>query len=399
MIIITDKSKCCGCNACANICPKNCIKMKRDEEGFLYPDICQDECISCNICESVCPEINVRAEVPFKQDGYIVQIKDENIRRESTAGGAFSAIARYIIQSGGVVFGVVMDDKFLAHHTYVESELELQKYRNSKYVQSFVGESTFKQVKEFLNKGRTVCFSGTPCQIEGLKLFLKEDYKKLITVDVVCRAVPSPLAFEKYIELQNKCLGTDIINVRFRDKYFGYKYSTMNICTAKNNVSYHRGIESDPWLRAFFSGICNRPSCYECSFRKRYRVSDFTIWDCFSVRNFSKKMDDDKGTTRMLVHTSKGREIFDKIKEEMKYVELNPDEIVNGVKEIFEPSKRNPKRDEFMADLNILDAEKLFKKYFPNTIKVKIKRFIRIALYKLRIYKFVKNFYSIILKR
>lgn len=399
MITITDKSKCCGCNACANICPKNCIKMKRDEEGFLYPYICQDECISCNFCESVCPEINVRAEVPFKQDGYIVQIKDENIRRESTAGGAFSAIARYIIQSGGVVFGVVMDDKFLAHHTYVESELELQKYRNSKYVQSFVGESTFKQVKEFLNKGRVVCFSGTPCQIEGLKLFLKEDYKKLITVDVVCRAVPSPLAFEKYIELQNKCLSADIINVRFRDKCFGYKYSTMNICTTKNNGSYHRGIESDPWLRAFFSGICNRPSCYDCSFRKRYRVSDFTIWDCFSVRKFSKKMDDDKGTTRMLVHTSKGREIFDKIKEEIKYVELNPDEIVTGVKEIFEPSKQNPKRDEFMADLNILDAEKLFKKYFPNTIKVKIKRFIRIALYKLRIYKFVKNLYSIILKK
>lgn len=399
MIKITDKSKCCGCNACANICPKNCIKMRRDEEGFLYPVICQDECVKCNLCESVCPEINVQAEVPFRQDGYIVQIKDENIRRESTAGGAFSVIARYTIKNGGVVFGVMMDDKFLAHHTYVESESELQKYRNSKYVQSFVGDSTFKQVKEFLNQGRVVCFSGTPCQIEGLKFFLKDDYEKLITVDVVCRAVPSQLAFEKYIEFQNKRLGSDTINVRFRDKYFGYKYSTMNICNIRNNGSYHRGIESDPWLRAFFSGICNRPSCHECSFRKRYRVSDFTIWDCFCVRRFSKEMDDDKGTTRMLVHTSKGREIFDKIKEEIKYVKLNPDEIVDGVKEIFEPSKRNPKRNEFMADLNRIDAESLFEKYFPNTIKVKIKRFVRIALYKLRIYKFIKNFYSIILKK
>lgn len=399
MIEINDNSKCCGCHACTNACPKSCITMKRDGEGFLYPSIDKYKCIECGLCEKVCPEINVKMELPFKQDGYIVQIKSDVIREESTAGGAFTAIARYVIKNAGVVFGVTMDEKFSVYHTYVETEPELKKYRNSKYVQSTVGDLTFRQVKEFLNQDRLVCFSGTPCQIEGLKCFLNKEYTNLITVDVVCRAVPSPLVFEKYLELQNERLSSDITNIRFRDKYFGYKYSTMNVSTIKNNVNYHHGIESDPWLRAFFSGICNRPSCHKCSFKKRYRVSDFTIWDCFNIQKFSKEMDDDKGTTRMLIHTDKGREIFEKISRDIRSVKVESNDLVDGVKEMYESTMQHSRREEFMSDLNRLDAKNLFDKYFPNKITVKLERITRLAMYKLGVYSMIKNIYARIRKK
>lgn len=393
MIEIKDKSKCCGCSSCANICPKQCINMSEDTEGFLYPVVDKKKCIDCNLCINSCPELNLKEEKQFKQDGYLVQIKDDEIRKESTAGGAFTAIARFVIKNNGVVFGVTMDENFYVHHTYVEREEGLAKFRNSKYVQSAVGELTLKKVKEFLLQERLVCFSGTPCQIEGLKCFLKRDYENLITVDVVCRAVPSPLVFRKYVEFQNKKLDSKIVSVRFRDKFYGYKYSTMNIKTLNNNGKYHKGIESDLWLRAFFSEICDRPSCHSCSFRKRYRESDFTIWDCFNVGSFSKKMDDDKGTTRMLVNSEKGRNLFKNINEYINFERVDSDKLVYGVKELTESVKPNRLRKEFMNDLNILSTEKLFNKYFPNTMKVRVERVFRLTIYKLGIYSLIKNLY------
>ena len=234
MIEVTEKQNCCGCTACVAVCPKNCIEMKEDMEGFLYPEVDQSSCIHCNACDRVCPILNVKERKPFEQSAYIVQNKDVEVLRESTAGGAFTAIAKYVIHNSGVVFGVELNKNLEAHHIYVEDVTELKRFRNSKYVQSSVG-GTLRKVKFFLEQGKTVCFSGTPCQIEGLKCYLKKDYENLITVDVVCRAVPSPLIFRKYVELQKQELEDDIKTVRFRDKYYGYKYSTMNVVTDRNH--------------------------------------------------------------------------------------------------------------------------------------------------------------------
>ena len=209
MIEIKDKKNCCGCSACYSICPKNCIEMKADREGFLYPKINKDLCINCGLCETVCPIINKVEEKVFEQEGYLVQNKDEKVREESTAGGAFTAIAKYVLEKKGIVFGVQYDENLNVVHSYVENEIDLKLYRNSKYVQSKIGK-TFKQAKKFLDEDRWVCFSGTPCQIEGLKKYLKKDYNKLITVDVVCHAVPSPLVWEKYLEVQRKKYGNNI---------------------------------------------------------------------------------------------------------------------------------------------------------------------------------------------
>lgn len=366
--------------------------MQEDTEGFLYPTVDKEVCIDCKACEWVCPILNPKKEVPFQQYGYIVQNKDAKVLHESTAGGAFTAIAKYVLNKGGVVFGVELSEDLVAHHVCVEKEAELSRFRNSKYIQSCVGD-TYQQVKYFLNQGRCVCFSGTPCQIEGLKNFLGMESENLITVDIVCRAVPSPLIFRKYVEYQESVLSDEIRTVRFRDKHYGYKYSTMNVTTDRNHGNYHKGIDSDPWLRAFFSSICNRPSCHNCHFRKQYRVSDFTIWDCFHVGRFSKTLDNDKGATRVLVHTEKARRYFDEIKLEVDFVQAAPELLVIGTKEMQESVMPHDKRPLFFQDALKMDGVKLFEKYFPETFRVKVEHFVRIMCYRLGIYDTAKKFY------
>ena len=376
--------------------------MKIDDEGFVYPHVDEEFCVNCHMCEKVCPIMNVRDDRgDFERLGYIVQHRDKEVLRESTAGGAFTAIANYVLNQGGVVFGVELRDDLYeipsaAQHIWIDNSTDLKKFRNSKYIQSFVGKKTVQKVKYFLEQGKHVCFSGTPCQVEGVKQYLDikmVDQTNLVLVDVVCRAVPSPLIFRKYIEYLEQKNSEHIESVRFRDKYYGYKYSTMNVISDKNHGDYHLGVESDPWLRAFFSNICDRPSCHECKFRKLNRVSDFTIWDCFHVGRFSKELDNDKGATRMLIHSKKGLIILDKIKEDLKIVSVPVDQIISKSIELSSSVVPNNKRKLFFEDANSMNGHELFKKYFPETIRVKAERLIRVLCYKLGIYSIAKKIY------
>lgn len=388
MIEINRKQDCCGCTACLATCPKQCIIMQKDEEGFLYPIINRALCIDCGACTKVCPIQNPVVEVEKEQKAYLIQHKNEKVRLESSAGGAFTAIATAIIEKGGVIFGASYDDNFQVKHCYIEKKEELVKFRNSKYVQSDIGDC-FKQVKRFLEDNRWVCFSGTPCQIEGLAKYLGEEKEKLVLVDVVCHGVPSPLIWNKYLEYQN-VIDNKPDNIRFRDKFYGYKYSTMSVIKNGKNV-YHAGSQQDPMLRAFFDDTCDRPSCYDCPFKKRYRVSDLTIWDCFSVYDFDKSMDDDKGTTRMLCHTPKGKNIALEIQSLINYKEVEPDKLVKGVKEMTESVRMNPRRAMFMAEATRLSGKELFNIFYPITIKVKIKTGIRKILVLTGIYGTMKK--------
>lgn len=396
---IDDKSKCCGCTACKNICPQKAIEMKEDEEGFLYPIINKDKCINCGLCKKICPILNKVPEKKFKQKAYVVNNKDENIRSQSTSGGAFTAIAEYVIDNDGVVFGAAFDKVFNVEHTYVSTKEDLKKFRGSKYVQSDL-KNTFHEAKEFLDNGKIVCFSGTPCQIEGLKRFLGKEYEKLITVDIVCHAVPSPKFWRMYLKYQkNKLKISNISNIKFRDKSnYGYKYSTMSI--DYDDKKYYEGVETDPFLRAFFDDLSDRPSCYNCVFKKQYRVSDITIWDCFTIEEFDKELDDDKGTTRMLIHSNKGKKLFENIKNKFYYREIKPEILVKGVKEMYISVKENPNRIRFWKDINSMEPEKVIEKYFPvNTIRVKFERIIRRTLSKTKFYKKTKKFVKKILRR
>lgn len=393
-----EKQNCCGCGACADICPKKCINMEADQEGFLYPVVDKNKCINCGLCERVCPVLQVEGDKPFKQDGYIVQNKDEQVRKESTSGGAFTAIAKRVIQAGGIVFGAAYDDNFQVKHIAVNNENELWRFRNSKYTQSRTVEA-FQKVKAYLKGDKLVCFSGTPCQVEGLKKFLQKEYDNLLTVDVVCHAVPSPLVFQKYVAMQEQQYG-NVSDILFRNKeHYGYKYSTMTIKNSADKDVYSYGVDTDPMLRAFFSDVCDRPSCYNCHFKKRYRVSDLTIWDCFPVYEFNKDMDDDKGTTRVLIHTDKGRQLFEKIKQDMIYMEVDADRLTYGVKEMFHSVNLAKNRKAFMADAAVMSGNKLFAKWFPKTLKVRFNHMARLSCIKLRIYTPAKRIAKALLRK
>lgn len=382
-IKIEDKQLCSGCTACYASCPRKSIKMVRDEEGFLYPQVDKSKCINCGLCKKVCPILNKNKRKEYKQKGYIFQYNDDEIRKESTSGGAFTAIAEYVISKKGSVYGVEFDNKFNVKHQRITQNKELYKFRNSKYVQSNPSD-TFKNVLEDLKEGKLVCYSGTACQIEGLLSFLNKDYDNLITVDVICRAVPSPLLWKKYFDFRNK--NKNVKKVYFREKFYGYKYSNLSIYDENKNV-YHNGVDTDPYLRAFFSNIACRPSCYNCRFKEQLHKADFTIWDCFEVEKYDEDFDDDKGTTRILINSDKAQKVFDSIKEKHKYKEVEVDKLVSNFHQMFNSIKYNVKRDEFFKDLQENDFEYIIKKYFPNTAKCKIEKNVRIALIKTGIYK------------
>ena len=215
--------QCTGCEACANICPKDCISMVENAEGFLFPKIDSGKCVGCELCEKACP---VLSPIPIHKTQEDVKVyalihKDEDVRSHSSSGGAFSAIADFVLEQGGVVFGAAFDENFEVHHICVDKPEDLYKLRGSKYVQSRIGDA-YRQAKEKLQQGRLVFFTGTACQTSGLLGFLGRDYENLITQDLICHGVPSPLAWRKYIQLNRRWAKSEVEHIFFRDKIFGW---------------------------------------------------------------------------------------------------------------------------------------------------------------------------------
>ncbi len=395
---IENKAECCGCTACMSICPVNAITMEIDEEGFKYPKVDKQKCVKCGKCKQVCPIIN-KNETNMNQKAYVLNNKDNKIREDSTSGGVFTSIAQYVLEKNGVVFGACFDENFKVIHRWIEDKNDLSIFRGSKYVQSEL-DNSFRKVKEFLENRRYVCFSGTPCQIEGLLNFLNKDYEKLITVDLMCHAVPSPLVWKKYYEYIKKFKldNEEIQKILFRDKsQYGFKYSMMTI--ESKNKRYSEGVDTDPFLKSFFGDLSDRPSCYECAFKKQKHESDFTIWDCFNVELFDKNLDDDKGSSRMLINSKKGIQIFEEIKDDFDYIEVDIEKLVSGVKEMLNSVKIPENRKTFFADINSMPENEIFKKYFPTNLKTIAEKNIRIFLARTKMYKKVKNIIKKILKK
>lgn len=363
--------------------------MFPDSEGFLYPQVDQKKCTNCGLCQKVCPILN-RKEHSGQPIGIAIQARNDMIRRKSASGGMFAVIANYVIEQGGVVFGAGFDKNFNVVHSYSETKEGIVKYQGSKYVQSDIRE-TFRKAREYLEKGRYVCFSGTPCQIEGLKSFLRKNYDKLICIDIVCHGVPSPKVWRKYLDYYIKKENSQLIEASFRDKIYGYGSSTMTL-GFKNGIKYHHGHESDFMLKAFLTELSSRPSCYDCKFKIKSRVSDFTIFDCWSISQFDNSMDDDKGTTNVLVHTEKGKNIFAEISDQVNYcyVDVNKAISLDG-KMVLNSATPNEHRDEFFNDLDDLSLKELMNKFFPMSIKDKIKYTSKPILYKLGILNYLKR--------
>lgn len=377
MLEIIDKSKCSGCHSCANICPKNCISMEPDDEGFLYPKIATEHCVSCALCEKSCPIISPKQIEKRQNDiiAYATYTKNEEIRLNSSSGGVFTEIASYIINNDGVVFGAAFDDDFSVSHKYVENIDELSIFRGSKYVQSAI-KNTYKKAKEFLDNGRMVLFTGTPCQIGGLYSYLNKEYTNLITQDFICHGVPSPSVWQKYLDYQRKKKRSEINNVSFRDKTSGWKRFSM-LCDFENGDRYIRVLNKDPYMQSFLSNNCLRPSCYNCSFKGQERKSDITIADFWGIQEIKPEMNDDKGVSLVFVSSAKGHKIFDAISKKLVIETVNIDEAIKYNPSAIKSVKMPQKREVFMKSIKNKGFIKTTNRFFGGNFILMLKKVAR----------------------
>lgn len=323
MIRIEKKVNCCGCSACVQSCPKQCITMREDDEGFLYPVVDEKECINCGLCEKVCPVINQnQSKEPLKTIATINP--NEETRLKSSSGGVFTMLAEKNINEGGVVFGAEFDENWNVKHGYTETIAGLESLRRSKYVQSNIGES-FKQAELFLKQGRKVLFSGTPCQVAGLKLYLRKEYDNLLTVDVACHGVPSPMVWRDYLNEVTHCNIKSITNISFRSKQTGWKNYSIEISKSNSKVVCECA-GKNLYMQGFLSNLFLRPSCYFCPSKCGRSGADITLADYWGVDTFTPAMDDDKGTSLVLVNTKKGDFFFKSL--DVNFQKVNYDKAV-----------------------------------------------------------------------
>ena len=313
MIQIEDKKKCCGCTACKNKCPKNAITMKPDEEGFLYPYVDLDKCIDCGLCEKVCPIIN-NPKLPERSiAGYVVQNQNPQVLKESTSGGFVDAVNEWVIKQNGLACGVVFDENFMPTHVMIGKIEDLPAFRGSKYAQSKMG-SLYAKIEQTLKRQITVVFTGTPCQAAGLKQYLRKEYENLVIIDIVCRSIPSPLLWNKYLRYQEKKFSSKIKKVNCRNKTYGYHSGSL-VIEFVNGKRYSGSNRVDLYMKSFHHDICSRPSCYDCRFKTKTRCSDFTVFDCWEPEKvcLEKMTDDNRGYSNVIVHTGKGMKIIEQL--------------------------------------------------------------------------------------
>ena len=351
MVEITNKKKCCGCTACAEICPKNCIEMREDHEGFLYPHINVDRCINCGLCNRACPELNVREKTkPLKV--WAAYTNDEEIRKNSSSGGVFYTLASQIIQEGGVVFGARYNEKWDVVFGKAETVNDLKPLMVSKYVQSNVG-SAYIECRQLLKEGRHVLFTGTSCQIAGLRCFLAKDYEYLITADVVCHGVPSPRVWHMYLdeicnEIKENGIRKKIIeSISFRKKNPSWDRFNFNVSFKGDNTrNRESGIDEyhmeNIYMKGFVYNLTLRPSCYVCPFKSGRSDADLTIADYWGVKKFHPELYDDKGTSIIMANTKRGDDIIKEL--ELKKVESTYSKVRYSNPAIVTPHKPHVNR-------------------------------------------------------
>lgn len=364
MIQIKDKSFCSGCNACAEICPKHCIELVTDSKGFLYPKINSSECIECGACERVCPfqKGNVALHAPIK--AFAAWNKDKEKHVSSSSGGAAYVLSEYIIRSGGVVYGCTSDSMRI-RHIRVDSLSDLSKLQGSKYVQSDV-RGLFGRVKADLKADIPVLFIGTPCQVAGLKNYIKRIPEHLYLVDLICHGVPSQQMLNEHI--RHVCKKHSISQIFFR------KGNDIVVSLAGDNFTYEVSVWTEPYkdmyIKGFIDGMMYRPSCYRCIFACSQRISDITIGDFWGLQNMERlpKQAED-GISVLLPSTDKGLDLISAVTSRLFLDERKVSEAINGNDQLRNPviqGRRALMFDRlypmlpFEVAMNILLADKKF---------------------------------------
>lgn len=392
---LAEKRFCSGCTACFAVCPHRAISMEADAEGFLYPHVDDKVCVNCGLCEKVCPSLHPgAARKPLKV--YAAKAKDDALRMESSSGGIFSLLARQIISDGGIAYGAAIRGNDLSvYHCSAENEEELSWLRGSKYVQSNVGD-TYECVKDQLATGRNVLFSGTPCQVAGLRNFLSKDYGNLICVEVICHAAPSPLAWRKFLEKRAaaSAQGRDsarpeaVIDRRisFRRKNCGWKRFSLSLRFA-NDKGYLKDLQSDTFLRGFLAELYNRRSCHNCQVRELRSGADITIGDYWNVHQRFPDMDDDKGASLILVNSSKGAVFWNAVKDQSEFRESDFADAVRTNPALIRSAPPHRKREAFFGAVRSQDFDLLITNNLRLPLHRRLRRLCGRVLHKLGVRK------------
>ena len=392
MITIDKKEMCCGCTACYSICARNAISMQPDGEGFLYPVISSELCVDCKLCEKICPMYHEVNSGTDKRVSYVIRAKDKQTVKESTSGGFVTPFAHWVLNHGGVICGAVFDDRYQVIHQFISCDNDVKKLRGSKYVQSDLNEC-FSKIENFLKQGKIVAFVGTTCQVYGLKAYLMKDYKKLITIDLVCHGTPSPKLWDKYLTEKKLKYNAEITSVAFRNKTYGYHSGTMRIEFSNGRV-YCGSARVDYMLKSFFKEISSRPSCYQCKFKTLERCSDFTIYDCWHASELVEGLvDDDKGYTNVIVQSDKGNQIMDMIKELYELYQVDTEKAVakDGIM-IRNSAVPHQKRAEYYNDIENNTLKQHINKYISISYKDRVIESSKKWIYSLGIYQFLKKY-------
>jgi coenzyme F420-reducing hydrogenase beta subunit len=367
--------------------------MREDNGGFPYPKIDIHVCINCGLCEKVCPVIN-QANKQKPLSVYAAKNKNEAIRKHSSSGGIFSLLAEYVLSQNGIVFGARFNDKWEVIHDYTETIEGLATFRGSKYVQSNINDN-FIKAEQFLQSGRIVLFSGTPCQIAGLRLFLQKEYENLLTVDFVCHGVPSPKVWRMYLQelinsknfqKETKTISDNfsidkITNIEFRDKSFGWKNYRFRIDIGKSEktISYLEASGENIFMQGFLKDLYLRPACYECPSKCFKSGSDITIGDFWGVEHVLPDFDDDKGISLVMINTNKALKCYQNI--EINSIETSYENALSNNPAMEKSAKMNPKRLFFFEKINKMDLflliNKLTKRTLITRLKAKISNFAK----------------------
>lgn len=377
MIERVSKNECSGCAACAAVCPKACIKMTPDGMGFLHPEVAADACVKCGLCLDRCPVYKKSERTDAQAPrAYAVMANDATLREQSSSGGVFSLIAAYVLSLGGVVFGAAFDGSLhRVRHIAARTPEEVKELRTSKYLQSEIGDA-YTCAKAYLEEGRAVLFTGTPCQVSGLKAFLNKEYDNLYLQDIVCHGTPAPAVWDDYLTHLEKRHGGKAKRVSFRDKTNGWERYRLRV-ELDNGKVYARDRTSDPYMRGFLHNIFLRPSCYACAHKGASRDADITLADFWGIEEVCPTLADDKGSSLVIVSSPKGRRLLEWVSARVRMQEVALDVAVKANPSALTSAKESPLRKAFEADFRRKPIGAVMKKYCTLSPLQRLKRAVK----------------------
>ena len=366
--LYTRKEECCGCSACANICHKHAIHMEQDEKGYLYPVIAKELCVECGLCKKVCPLKENKRENSFEKKAYGVKNINREERMKSSSGSVFIEVAKYVLDKNGAVYGVELTPDFQVRHERADLFTAVRKFQGSKYVQSDKND-VFRRIQNDLKTGKPVLFTGTPCEVAGLKQFLRREYDNLYTLDLICHGVPSMKLFQACLKEKEKI--SKVEEIRFRDKEYGWRNQELYI-KLKNGTIYHAPIWGDNFYRLFTSNFILRDSCYTCKFANMERQGDITIGDFWNIKNVNSGFEDKLGVSSIIINTKKGKYLFESLKNTFEVIECSLNDI--NQPNLNHPSSRPERYEEFQKDCLEKGFDYCLKKYGTMKLSEKIRR-------------------------